>query len=280
MIREKCKWESSTASHVGLVRAENQDRMGEAEIDNCRIYIVADGMGGHKGGAMAAAISTRIFLVSLVEWLPLESVNNASYEASIKNAINDAFERTNSVVYKEAHSENPDTNGMGSTVVMLLIQDSQAYIAHVGDSRAYLYSKGKLKQLTRDHSPVFRMFESGILTSAEARNHPQANIIDRAIGIKPQIDVDISEPFNLAEGDGVLLCSDGLCGYVADDEIESVLRQTKLAKDVADNLIQLALKAGGEDNITVQFIQRSVRSENSWLSKVKNIFSSAGIPDV
>lgn len=264
MIRDEFRWEHSAGTHVGLVRKENEDRMAEVAIDDCRIYLVADGMGGHKAGARAAELTVQTLRASLVEWLTLESVHQA---------IHQAFEKTNYVVYKEAHSGDSATSGMGSTVVMLLIQDSQGYLAHVGDSRAYLYSNRKLKQLTKDHSLVSRMLEAGILANAEAaRNHPQANIIDRAIGVKPQVDVDISEPFNVAEGEGVLLCSDGLCGYVADDEIESVLRQTKLAQDVADNLIQLALKAGGEDNITVQFIQRIARSESSLFGRIRNFF--------
>ncbi len=271
MTEQKFKWEHSSSSHAGLVRMENEDRMGEVAVDDFRIYLVADGMGGHKGGAMAAALSVRTLLASLVEKLPLCSNNIASHEDTIDCIIRDAFERTNSIVYKEAHSENPDTNKMGSTVVILLIQGSQAYLAHVGDSRAYLYSKDKLKQLTKDHSPVFRMFESGVLTSTQARNHPQANIIDRAIGIKPQIDVDISESFKIEEGEGILLCSDGLCGYVSDEGIERVLRQTNV-ENVSDKLIQLALNAGGGDNITVQFIQRVVQGENDGLSKFKGIY--------
>ena len=269
MAQEECRWEHSAGTHVGLVRKENEDRMGEVAIDDYRIYLVADGMGGHKAGARAAALAVQTLRASLVEWLPLESIHEA---------IHQAFEKTNHTVYKEAHFGDSATSGMGSTVVMLLIRGSQAYLAHVGDSRAYLYSKRKLKQLTKDHSLVFRMLEAGILADAEAaRNHPQANIIDRAIGDKPWIDVDISEPFNIEEGDGVLLCSDGLCGYVTDDEIESVLRQTKRAQDVADNLIQLALKAGGEDNITVQFIQRAARSESSLFGRIRNFFKMVRI---
>jgi len=264
VTREECRWEHSAATHVGLVRKENEDRMGEVAIDDYRIYLVADGMGGHRAGARAAELTVQTLRASLVEWLPLESVHEA---------IHQAFEKTNHTVYKEAHFGDSATSGMGSTVVMLLIQGSQAYLAHVGDSRAYLYSDRKLKQLTKDHSLVSRMLEGGILADAEAaRNHPQANIIDRAIGDKPHVDVDISEPFHLAAGDGMLLCSDGLCGYVADDEIESVLRQTKRAQDVADNLIQLALKAGGEDNITVQFVRRVAKSESSLFERMRNLF--------
>jgi protein phosphatase len=248
MALELCKWEVGACSETGYVRTENEDRMSSIRIGQDRLYLVADGMGGHNAGALAAKLTIQGLEAGIAKFLT---------ERSVKETIAEAFASTNQMVYAEAHSENTAISGMGSTAVMLLTQGSLAYIAHVGDSRAYLFTKGKLKQLTKDHSVVERMVSAGMLTPTEARSHPQANVIDRAIGHKPQVEVEIAEPFNLAEGDGVLLCSDGLTGYVDDRDIEAVLRCPLTAQAMANKLVHDALKAGSEDNITVQFIRRN-----------------------
>lgn len=274
MIQKEYIWRNSSSSHVGLIRKENEDRMGEATFDNYRIYLIADGMGGHKGGAKAATMAIRLLLTSLMEKLPLGLSQPTIHRDAINNAIDAAFIRANTAVYKESRSDDrPEESGMGTTAVMLLIKDSDAYLANVGDSRAYLFSQGKLKQLTKDHSPVFKMFESGILTKEQARNHPQANIIDRAIGINPGVDVDIWGPFEIRKDEGILLCTDGLCGCVADHVIEETLCRTKNINQIAENLVALALKAGGEDNITVQFIRRVAYREDSWSKKLRNFLN-------
>jgi hypothetical protein len=131
----------------------------------------------------------------------------------------------------------------------------------VGDSRAYLYRKGRLKQLTTDHTVVQKMVQAGMLKPDEAADHPNASVLDRAIGSKPSVVVDISEPWRLKEGDAILLCSDGLSGYVPDAEIAAVLRSHAAVQEIPDRLVKLALEKGGEDNVTVQFIQYGTRPE-------------------
>lgn len=253
MTQSESLWEVSARSETGYQRDENQDRMSGIRIGSRQLYIVADGMGGHKAGALAAELTVRNLQEQLADMLSA---------MPDRRGIRAAFNRTNDVVYREAHSGNPDTEGMGSTAVMLLTMGRAVYVAHVGDSRAYLYRDGKLRCLTKDHSKVQKLVDDGVLTAAEARNHPQANVIDRAIGNAPDVDVDIQRALPLIEGDGFLLCSDGLCGYVDDPAIESALRSRATVQEVADMLVGLALDAGGEDNVTVQFIQFGRRRES------------------
>lgn len=226
--------------------------MGAFLIGKVRIYIVADGMGGHNSGDLAAELTVEGIREFLAQTLP---------KMPVTDAIRNALQSVNARVYKAAHAGDPTSEGMGSTVVLLATMGRLAYIAHVGDSRAYLYRNGILTPLTRDHSLVQDMVDSGVLTPEEARNHPHSNVINRAIGNESEVEVTLKGPLPLRSGDGFLLCSDGLCGYVEDGEIEAVLRGDCSVQEVADNLVVLALRAGGLDNVTVQFIQYGKRSE-------------------
>jgi PPM family protein phosphatase len=244
--------EVGARSETGHVRDENQDRMSGTRVPLGQLYIVADGMGGHKGGAVAAEL--------VVQELQ-QCISEASLDASVEKVIQAAFHKTNETVYQRAHAGDPATEGMGSTAVLVLISGRVARVAHVGDSRAYLYRKGRLMQLTTDHTVVQKMVQAGMLTANEAIDHPNASILDRAIGSQPSVVVDISEPWQLKEGDAILLCSDGLSGYVTDAEIASVLRSQAPVQEVPERLIKLALQKGGEDNVTVQVIQYGRRQE-------------------
>lgn len=267
MADKLCKWEIGACSETGYVRKENEDRISSIRIGANRLYLVVDGMGGHKAGALAAELTIQGLESGMTKLLP---------DLPVREAIAGAFSTANQTVYEQAHSEDEATAEMGATAVMLLTQGSLAYVAHVGDSRAYLFTKGKLKRLTKDHSPMERMVAAGILTPAEARAHPQANVIDRAMGNKPQIDVDITEPITLQYGDGVLLCSDGLNGYVDDSIIEATLRHSPKAQEAVSRLVQEALNAGGEDNVSVQFIRlREPNGKTKYIgfaSWIKNLF--------
>jgi len=233
-------------SHPGNVRSENQDRMSRCTTPLGEVFIVADGMGGHKGGATAATMTIDGFERSL------RSVNSHD---SGPAALLHAAQQTNAEIHRLANSGDPAIAKMGSTVVLALVSGQQLIIGHAGDSRAYLYRDGQLQRLTRDHSAVQQMLDHHLLTEEEAREHPDANIINRAFGQKPEMDLEISEPLNLQAGDGVLLCTDGLCGYVDDAAIEGAISAREEAQQITDELIGLALAAGGEDNVTVQFLQ-------------------------
>lgn len=265
MIPNKYSLEIGASSETGYIRNDNQDRMSWTSVPLGQLYIIADGMGGHVGGAQAAELTIRGLEHYLTE---------ASKNVSTEEAIRTAFEETNLDVYNKAHAGDPTTEGMGSTAVMLLINKHIAKIAHVGDSRAYLYRNGKLHLLTKDHTQVQRMVDADILTLEQARNHPSANILVRAIGSRPTVTADISFDLALNKGDGILLCSDGLSGFADDQEIEATMDNSLSPQENVDRLINMALQKGGQDNVTIQFIRLRKNSkirQNNYKVELKSI---------
>lgn len=241
------KWSVGARSETGYVRDENQDRMTWVRAPFGDVFVVSDGMGGHSGGALAAELTVQTLQQHL------SAVNLTS---SLATVVKGAFEAANQVVHERGHSGDAQTAGMGATAVALLVTGSRVMAAHVGDSRAYLFSRtGELRRLTKDHSRVQRMVDAGMLTPAEAERHPDASILERAIGRSPSVEVEISSWLRLRDEDQLLLCSDGLCGYVGDPEIAAVLGNHQNPQQGADQLVNLALEKGGEDNITVQLIR-------------------------
>jgi serine/threonine protein phosphatase PrpC len=231
------------AAHRGKVRAENQDRISRFRSPFGEVLIVADGMGGHEGGALAAQMVVQGMerhLGALPAALPAAE------------ALRAAAARTNAEVF--ARAGDLATGRMGATSVLALLAGSEVTFSHAGDSRAYLWRGGVLSQLTRDHTLVQRMVDHQMLTEEQARDHPDASVVTRAFGQKPEIDLEVSAPLALREGDRVLLCSDGLCGSVDDAAIQSVLAAGGDAQAMTDALIELALAAGGEDNVSVQLL--------------------------
>ena len=250
MDSDSARLEVGALSETGYVRDENQDRMSWSPVPLGQLYIVADGMGGHKGGAVAAEIAVQELQ---------RHISEAPGNASVDQVIQAAFKKANETVYEKAHSGDPATEGMGTTAVLLLVSGQVARLAHVGDSRAYLYRSGTLSQLTTDHTVVQKMVQAGMLKPEEAADHPDASVLERAIGNKPNIEVDISKELPLTDGDAILLCSDGLSGYVTSQEIESALRSPSTSQEMTTRLVNLALQKGGKDNVTVQFIQYGPR---------------------
>ena len=163
------EWQVGELSETGPVRDENQDRMCSTQVGLGRLQIVADGMGGHKGGALAAQLT--------IDGLRRD-LDQAPPTTPVAPLLQQAFERTNQDVYRMAHSGDPETQGMGSTAVLLLISDRTAHIAHVGDSRAYLYRRGRLRSITTDHTRAKRMVEASILTPEQALDHPSASVLE------------------------------------------------------------------------------------------------------
>jgi protein phosphatase len=256
------EWSVGARSETGYVRNENQDRMSCVGTPAGYAYIVSDGMGGHRAGALAAQMT----IETLTQALPIiQSIPGATAE------IKQALEQANRKVYERGHSGDAETQGMGATAVVLFVAGSQALIAHVGDSRAYLYAGGVLQQLTRDHSRVQKMVDAGLLATADAASHPDAGILDRAIGALPDVKVDISGWIPLHDGDRMLLCSDGLHGYVTDSEIMAVLEDKASPQELADRLVDLALQKGGEDNITVQLLEYGRPRKNAWSKIIRRM---------
>lgn len=234
-----------SATHVGYVRTENQDHNGVFETPLGRLMVVADGMGGHQGGALAAQLTVQELQKAFDR-----SAGKTTTEKVIRKAVSNA----NTLVYRRANAGKSESAGMGSTVLMLLLAEHTAWIAHVGDSRAYLVRDGRMRRLTKDHTLVQRMVDNGWISEEEARVHPRGNELERAIGNRSTTDMDISS-LSLLAGDAVLLCTDGLWAYVTEIEMEPVLNRPGAAQAICEQLIQLALEKGGEDNITVQYLR-------------------------
>ena len=229
-----------TATSQGKVRTSNEDSF--AADSGSRLFLVADGMGGHAAGEVASEIAAS----TVEELVASERGDNAGLGELLIGAARAA----NGRIY-EAQRQRPELSGMGSTLTVLVFSDSSYHIAHVGDSRAYLLRAGILDQLTRDHSLVWHLFESGVLRKDELSSHPQKNLITRSIGPHPQVEVDV-ECGEVHEGDTFLLCSDGLTDVLSDEDIRRTLSAADASpQQLGDTLVSAANARGGPDNITV-----------------------------
>jgi protein phosphatase len=224
---------------VGRVRSENQDACTELRhASGARLWVVADGMGGHQGGATAS----RLALEALGEAFAREPRVGAEW-------LRRSLEEANARIYRAA-GRSPDLFGMGTTCVALLLSaDGAAWVAHVGDSRAYRLRDGELRPLTADHSAVAELERRGLISAAEAAVHPRRNELLRSIGVESDVEVDVA-PVDVRPGDRLLLCSDGLCGVVPESEIAALLGAGPPAQ-AARALVDAANARGGPDNVTV-----------------------------
>jgi len=232
-----------------LTRSENQDSLGkfpENSTDLARplgqLFIVADGMGGHQGGREASQTAVRI----------IQDIYSANKTGDIDEILEDALQAANQEIFKLASSD-PNLFGMGTTCTALSLVEESACIAHVGDSRAYRTNKSTVEQLTQDHSQVGEMERQGLISQQEAKEHPQRFLLNRALGAREDVEVDIFDKIKLTPGDYFLLCTDGLA-KVEDEE----LRETVLSnppQKACDELVKLANERGGEDNVSVQLIR-------------------------
>ena len=231
-----------SGSDIGRVRNLNQDDCGEfhnAENGSC-LLVVADGMGGHRGGEVASQMAVQ----------QIGDVFERGTPTDPESLLAQALREANECIFERANNEG-ELAGMGTTAVALILDgDREAVLAHVGDSRAYRVRKGQLKQLTADHSVVGELVRRGQLSAEEARHHPQSNEILRALGTRQDVDIEITR-VDVQPGDRFLICSDGLSGMLSDQAIEKVLSKNP-AEEIPPRLIELANEAGGMDNITVQ----------------------------
>ncbi len=206
------------------------------------LYVVADGMGGHNAGEVASR--------GAVERIIHEYYNSPVDD--VPTSLVQAIQNANRMIHQQAQA-SPAQSGMGTTAVAAVIRGRELYIANVGDSRAYMIRNGQIKQITVDHSWVEEQVRAGILTRDQAKIHPQRNVITRALGSKPEVDVDTFRG-EMREGDVVVLCSDGLTGHVADAEILSVASRFP-PEEAVQRLVQRANELGGSDNISVVVIK-------------------------
>jgi len=233
----------------GPVRQENQDQILHFQSSVYgHVFIVADGMGGHEGGAIAANMAITGFKQHFL---------NVSLRLPLRESISEAARLTNLDIFEKSNESGDGANQlrMGSTLVLCVIAGNSYTVANVGDSRCYSFRNGELRKRTKDHTAVQKMIDSGILSSEEARNHPEASVLTRAFGQRSEIEIDIYEPAAIAPDECLLLCSDGLYGYVDEALIVDRLQKYPDPQAAADALLQLALDAGGHDNISIFLIR-------------------------
>ena len=235
-----------TATNIGLIREENQDKVEAREYNGNILAIVCDGMGGERSGSQASTIAVREFYDRF----------NAGYKQEIdtdklRALLASSVSAANSVVYTTARMDYK-SRGMGTTCVAAYVEPGWLSIVNVGDSRAYLMQNGEMRQLTTDHTVVNMLLAQGKLNKGEAKTHPQRHMLTRAVGVERVVKPDyyhipIEEEFLL------LLCSDGLSGCCTEKEISEIIRTTAV-DELPDALVDLALEKGGRDNISLVIV--------------------------
>lgn len=234
---------------TGAVRSSNQDAC------RCGLFpgggawaVVCDGMGGANGGNVASAIA-----VERIGELIEKGYKQRMSQGNIKSMIINAIRRANTAIYKRA-SESAELQGMGTTTVVMLAAEDKLYVAHVGDSRAYLKDRDGIRQLTMDHSYVQDLVNFGQITKEEARTHPHRNIITRVLGVHNDVEVDYAV-WDFEEGDMALACTDGLTNYTDEELLEEYIgRHGGDGGELVRALIEYAVESGGSDNITIAVV--------------------------
>ncbi|MBI3647783.1 MAG: Stp1/IreP family PP2C-type Ser/Thr phosphatase [Actinobacteria bacterium] len=218
------------ATDIGKVRDGNEDSF----LAEHPLYAVADGMGGHLGGEVASHLA-------------LETLERLSEEG--REDLSERIRRANDAVFERSVRDR-NVSGMGTTLTAAVVAGDELHLAHVGDSRAYLLRAGDLRRLTEDHTLVARMVKAGEITQGEAEVHPHRNVLTRAVGTEPDVDVDESR-VALLDGDRILLCTDGLTGMVPEQQLRAILESEPDPQQAAHRLVKAANRAGGVDNTTV-----------------------------
>lgn len=237
--------EIGVKTDAGRVRDINQDAYYVSSNEEYPLFIVADGMGGHKAGEVASRMAIEIISKKLIESLK----NLILDDKGIQDLIKESIFLANEEIYQKS-LEDEKFSGMGTTVILAYVTDNKIFIGHVGDSRAYLLREGVLHQITQDHTLVEELIKNGSISREEAKHHPQRNIITRAVGTSKNIDLDLIIEQKYKD-DILLLCSDGLTNMLKDEEIRESLLTNKDIQIACEDLIRLSNDRGGYDNITV-----------------------------
>lgn len=245
---------------VGTVRTNNEDSF--AYNTRLGIFVVCDGMGGHAAGEHASRIAVERILTYFRQNMhqQLRELVGHVFEGVSEraNALASALQLANHAIHKEA-TENPDRAGMGSTVVAVRVEGHQFSVAHIGDSRAYLLRSGMLQQLTSDHSFVTEQLNFGLMTAEEATHSEMQNVITRSLGVEDSVEPDLAD-HELAEGDVLLLCCDGLSRYVPNQRMIEIIQQAESLDGACEQLIEAAKTLGSDDNITCILIRAVAES--------------------
>lgn len=241
--------ESYGMTHIGQKRSINQDYIYYSDQPVGKLpnlYIVADGMGGHKAGDKASSFAVERFV---------ELASQIGKEEPVC-VMKDAMEQVNRELYELAGSQ-AEYDGMGTTFVAVTICENEINVMNIGDSRMYFWD-GKLKQITKDHSLVEELVRNGELTREEARNHPRKNVITRAVGVEESIKIDFFQ-LEWEPGNRILLCSDGLSNMLSDEEIGTIIGQKMELSQIVERCMERANEEGGLDNIAVVVAESEVR---------------------
>jgi serine/threonine protein phosphatase PrpC len=248
-----------TRSDAGRIRENNEDSFCLAPEMN--LFVLSDGMGGQASGEVASRLATETIVAYCREaQVTPSSALTGMHIAGVSDTSNrlaSAIRLANRVVHQAAE-HSPEQHGMGATVVALWLEDQRMSLAHVGDSRAYRLRCEALEQLTEDHSFVAEQVRRGSMTEQEAASSNLQNVLLRALGVDPEVQVEVHEHVSL-EGDTFLLCSDGLTRELSEAQIAAILRDAEDAQEAADRLVDLANQAGGEDNITAIVVRHAAR---------------------
>jgi PPM family protein phosphatase len=267
--------QSASLTDPGRVRDHNEDCI-ESRPD-IGLYVLADGMGGYNAGEVASGMATSLISDGLQEVWNLREVERLGRDeakALSEKLIREQVARANTAIYTTSQN-NPECAGMGTTLVVCHFYDNFLTVAHIGDSRLYRLRGEGFEQVTRDHSLLQEQLDSGLITPEEARMSQNKNLVTRALGIDPSVDPEIHE-YGAAPGDIYLLCSDGLCDMVEDDEIRLTLDTLRTNPNLTvQQLIQSANDHGGRDNISAVLIRivEPYGVPRGWLARLKALFA-------
>ena len=234
--------EFAAMTDIGRQRKNNEDSYFVYKNKSLSGGMVADGMGGENAGEVASKMASDI----IKQYIICNYSPDMDYMA-IAELIRTAFFTANREIYKKAQTDG--FSGMGTTATLALVYEGKLIISHIGDSRCYLYSDGKMKQITNDHSYVGELVRRGQISKRDALNHPNRNLITRALGTDVILKVDMN--IVSYSGETVLLCSDGLTNMLSDEQMAEIMKNSDSYETAIENMIQLANKKGGRDNITV-----------------------------
>jgi len=247
--------EIASCTDPGMVRSHNEDSIASDPVNG--LVVLADGMGGYNAGEVASGMATTVITTEIQQLLTKVKPFQIDEETKAPVAgkmIREQVLKANTSIYQAAQSQ-PQYAGMGTTLVVCLFYDNKMTVGHLGDSRLYMLREGKFSQVTRDHSLLQEQIDSGIITAEQAKHAQHKNLVTKALGIDPSVEPEIHE-YPTQPGDIYLLCSDGLCDMVEDEEIGATLRalgaNLKLA---AQQLVQMANDNGGRDNVSVILVR-------------------------
>jgi serine/threonine protein phosphatase PrpC len=261
---------------TGRVREHNEDAIGS--IGDIGLMVLADGMGGYNAGEVASGIAVQIVTNLAAEGATREERDDIDPHSGMMRqsiVLRDAIYRANKIIYQTAQSQT-NCEGMGTTIVACMFYDDKISIAHVGDSRAYRIRGGQLDQVTLDHSLLQELVDRGFYSAEEAQRSTNRNYVTRALGVEPTVEVEVHE-YDVLPDDIYLLCSDGLCDMVEDDDIHLTISTFNASLDVVgQQLVDLANDHGGRDNVSVMLAQvkEAFPAKKGLFAKIAGLFRS------